>query len=189
MFIYFVYELFLQEGFYGMSEKFVMGDEFFELYGMRILRALRQIIRAVNIHSRKLNNDFKITSPQLICLYSLQRKGEMTLSEMAQEVNLGMSTVNGIVNRLEEKKMLTRVRSDKDRRKVIIRLTGEGQKITKAAPALLQKRFATELKKLPEQEQLVIALSLERVVKLMEAEHLDASPNLLPGEKINERIT
>ena len=60
-------------------------------------------------------------------------------------------------------------------------ITETGSKLTQSAPSLLQDRLATELKKLPELEQAAIALSLERVVQLMEAETLDASPNLLLG--------
>lgn len=155
-------------------------DYFFETYGLRILRALRRIIRAVDIHSRKLNNEYNITAPQMICLYSLAGQEEMTLSALAREVNLGMSTVNGIVDRLESKKMLTRTRSDKDRRKVILEITEAGLEVVRASPPLLQKRFSEALRSLPELEQATIALSLEQVVKLMGADQIDASPHLMP---------
>ena len=161
-------------------------DEFFEKYGIRVLKALRRIIRAVDIHSRKLNNEFHITAPQLICLYSLAQHGNMTLSDLAKEVNLGTSTVNGIVDRLEEKQYLTRTRSSNDRRKVILSITESGHKITRQAPMLLQDRLSASLRSLPELEQATITLSLERIVELMEAEHLDASPNLLPNSKITK---
>ncbi len=159
-------------------------DEFFEKYGIRVLRALRRIIRAVDIHSRKLNNEFHITAPQLICLYSLAQHGNMTLSDLAKEVNLGTSTVNGIVDRLEEKQYLTRTRSSEDRRKVVLAITEAGREITRQAPMLLQDRLSASLRSLPELEQATITLSLERIVELMEAEHLDASPNLLPDSQI-----
>ncbi len=159
-------------------------DEFFEKYGIRVLRALRRIIRAVDIHSRKLNNEFHITAPQMICLYSLAQHGDMTLSDLAKEVNLGTSTVNGIVDRLEEKQYLTRTRSSEDRRKVVLAITEDGREITRQAPMLLQDRLSASLRSLPELEQATITLSLERVVELMEAEYLDASPNLLPNSQI-----
>ncbi len=163
----------------AQGQSITTADEFFEKYGLRILRAMRRIIRSVDIHSRKLNSEFKITAPQMICLYSVQRNGKMTLSELAGNVNLGKSTINGIVDRLEEKKLLVRQRCTKDRRKVYVVITEAGSKLTQSAPSLLQDRLATELKKLPELEQAAIALSLERIVQLMEAESLDASPNLL----------
>ena len=157
---------------------------FFEKYGLRILKALRQIIRSVDIHSRKLNQEFNITAPQMICLHSLNREGPMTLSELARAVSLGASTTTGILDRLEAKGLITRKRNQTDRRKVDLNITGEGRKLTRAAPALLQDRLSEALQQLPELEQAAIALSLERVVNLMGADHLDTSPHLVPNTHI-----
>lgn len=162
-------------------------DVFFETYGLRVLLALRRIIRAVDIHSRRLRTQHKVTAPQLLCLYSLVRESPMTLSQLTSAVNLSISTVNGIVDRLETKGLAVRRRSEVDRRKVEIELTSEGAELTKNAPSLLQDRFSDALSHLPELEQAAIALSLERVVGLMEADHLDASPNLLPSGHVQEK--
>jgi len=151
-----------------------------------VLMALRRIIRAVDIYSRKLNSEFKITAPQLICLYSLSREDGITLSNLAGKVDLGISTVNGIVDRLEDKRLLTRRRSEEDRRRVILNITEEGMEVAKSAPSLLQDQLADSLKKLPDLEQAAIAFSLERVVELMGAGHLDTSPNLVSGSRIND---
>ena len=36
--------------------------------GLRILRAMRRIIRSVDLHSRELYQRFQITTPQMVCL-------------------------------------------------------------------------------------------------------------------------
>jgi DNA-binding MarR family transcriptional regulator len=163
-----------------MADSLHLADEFFENCGLRVLRALRRIIRAVDIHSRKLNSEFHITAPQMICLYSIAKHDGMTLSQLAKEVSLGASTVTGIVDRLESKDLVRRQRSTEDRRRISLTITDAGRDVTKASPTLLQDRFAERLRELPELEQATIALSLERVVQMMEAEHLDTSPNLIP---------
>lgn len=163
-------------------------DRFFEEFGFRVLMALRRIIRAVDIYSRNLDKEFKITAPQLLCLYSVGREDGMTLSGLAKTVNLGISTVNGIVDRLESKKLITRTRSQADRRRVTLSITAHGREVAKTAPALLQDRLANALRDLPDLEQAAIALSLERVVELMEAQQLDASPNLMPGVDLDEAM-
>jgi MarR family transcriptional regulator, organic hydroperoxide resistance regulator len=157
-------------------------DHFFETGGFRLLRALRRIIRAVDIHSRKLNNEFKITTPQMICLCSLAGKESMTLSELAFDVNLGISTVNGIVDRLEAKGLLTRTRSTQDRRKVVLKITESGLEIEKSSPNLLQERFAKSFRELTANEQASLTLSLERIVAMMGAENLETSADLLCTE-------
>ncbi len=161
-----------------------MTDDFFAKYGFRILRAMRKMIRAVDIHSRKLNTEFKITAPQMICLYSLMQDGPMTLSALAESVSLSASTTNGIVDRLEKKSLLVRQRDHVDRRKVYLHITDTGRELTTQAPALLQDQLSDALQHLPELEQAAIALSLERVVELMGAGHLDASPHLVPNDSI-----
>jgi len=155
-------------------------------YDFRILRSIRKMIRVVDIHSRKLYREYKITTPQLICLHSLQREGPITLSRLAEEVSLGLSTTNGIVDRLEVKGLLTRTRSQRDRRKVDLMITPIGRELTEATPDLLQEQFAEALGQLPEAEQAAIALSLERVVELMGGAHLASSPNLVSGANLNE---
>ncbi|MBI9019121.1 MAG: MarR family transcriptional regulator [Phycisphaerae bacterium] len=157
-------------------------------YQERVLLAMRRIMRQVDIYSRKINDTFKVTVPQLLCLYSLQRCPEQSMSQLAKDVSLGTSTVNGIADRLEVKGLVKRRRSQKDRRKVFLDLTEKGKALVLAAPPMLQETLADELNKLPELEQATIALSLERVVKLMEAEHIDASPNLL-NDSIVEQVS
>lgn len=161
-------------------------SDFFETYGIRVLKSLRRIIRAVDIHSKKLSQDYQMTAPQMICLYSLQKNGTMTQSELAKDVDLGMSTVNGIIDRLEAKGWIKRERDVKDRRKVFLELTEGGIAKANEAPALLQDKLSTALQALPELEQAAIALSLERIVELMGAGHLEASSNLIPTDKIPE---
>ena len=146
----------------------------------RVLCSLRRIIRAVDIYSKHLNSKVGLTSPQLICLQSVVRGKNSTLSMVTRDVNLSGSTVTGIVDRLEAKGLLARERSHSDRRKIYLRPTPAGIEVVNAAPSLLQDKFATALAKLTAEEQVNIAESLEHVVELMQAEDIDASPNLIP---------
>jgi DNA-binding MarR family transcriptional regulator len=147
----------------------------------RILCALRRIIRAVDIYSRKLNNNSGLTTPQLLCLHSLEKAETMTLSELTREVNLSGSTVNGIVDRLEAKGYVIRKRSTQDRRRVYLHMTEAGKNAVQKAPSLLQDKLSSALAKLPESEQATITAALEQVVGLMELENVETSPNLIPA--------
>lgn len=150
-------------------------------YDLRILQSLRRIIRAVEIHSRKLAQSYRITGPQLGCLLAIRESGPVTTTRLAHQVYLSPSTVVGIIDRLEEKGLVARQRSRADRRQVRIAITVEGEKLAASAPSLLQDTLADALKKLPEPEQVSITLSLEKVVDLMEARQIEASPVLETG--------
>lgn len=150
-------------------------------YDLRILQALRRIIRAVDIHSHKLLTQHKITGPQLACLMIVEEEGPLTSSNLAKRVYLSPSTVVGIIDRLEEKKLVERNRNSIDRRQVHISITTDGKKLIADAPSLLQDTLANALVELPEIEQVSITMALEKLVDLMEARHIGAAPLLETG--------
>jgi DNA-binding MarR family transcriptional regulator len=165
-----------------MKEKLAAECEF------RVLCALRRIIRAVDVYSRKLNSKLGLTTPQLLCLHALSGEDTMTLSQLTKKVNLSGSTVNGIVDRLEAKKLVKRKRSTLDRRKVYLYMSKAGNDTLKKAPSLLQDKLSSALSNLSELEQLTITQALERVVELMELEDMNVSPNLIAAEEIDQKV-
>jgi DNA-binding MarR family transcriptional regulator len=147
-------------------------------YDLQILRSIRRVIRAVDIYSRKLKAGYRLTSPQLVCLTSITVHEPTTASRIAEDVFLSPSTVVGILVRLESKGLVIRERDVQDRRVVNIRSTEKGRRIVRDTPSPLQDNLSQSLPRLPLLEQAAIALSLEQVVKLMEAGHLEAAPIL-----------
>ncbi|MGD2139958.1 MAG: MarR family transcriptional regulator [Burkholderiales bacterium] len=152
-----------------------------ERVDLRVLSAIRRIIHSVDLYSRELAAKTHITAPQLVCLITLAERGAMTATTISREVFLSPSTVVGILDRLEEKGLVKRERMSKDRRVVTVTITQEGRKLAGGAPSPLQNRLTEALSVLPLPEQIAIAKSLERVVNLMEAQHIDASPILETG--------
>lgn len=143
---------------------------------MRILMALRRIMHSIDTYSRKLSMDYHITVPQLICLHAVVHDGPMTFSSLGKLVSLSMSTVNGIIDRLEAKKLVERKRTDPDRRKVLVSATDAGVMLSRNMPPPLQNRLVQAISELPELEQISIALSLERIVDMMEEnQHPDSA--------------
>ena len=150
-------------------------------YELRILRALRRIIHSVDLYSKELASTNRVTAPQLICLLHVVNNGPVSASAIGREVHLSPSTVVGILDRLEEKGLVERQRSRQDRRIVRVTATPEGMELARKAPSPLQQTLANSLAELPELEQATIALSLERIVALMEAPEVDAAPILATG--------
>lgn len=169
----------------GNPESNETGRTSFTSLDLRILRSLRRVIQAVDIHSRKLASLHKITAPQLVTLLWVVECGSSTASEIAKHVHLSNSTVVGILDRLEAKTLVRRERSTHDRRLVHVCATPAGEALAQSAPSPLQDVFADALHKLPELEQTAIALSLERIVDLMAARDIDAPP-LLDSSEVGE---
>lgn len=147
----------------------------------RILRSLRRISRAIELHSKQLKATHRLTAPQLICLRELREVGHTTPSELARAVSLSQATITGILDRLEARGMVQRARNPRDKRRVIVELTEEGRAAVDAAPLPLHQRFARRLGKLSEEDRGQIEDVLGRIVKMMEAEDIDAAPMLVDG--------
>jgi len=150
-------------------------------YELRIFQSLRRIIRAIEIHSQKLSHDHQITGPQLGCLLAIKQHGALTTTRLAHTVFLSPSTVVGIVDRLEEKGLVSRMRSTRDRRQVQICLTEAGNRLAGSVPSPLQETLASSLQNLPALELVSITLALDKLVSLMEAGGISAAPILETG--------
>ena len=147
----------------------------------QIVAALRRIIRAVDLHSRRLVEECGMTGPQLVVLREAAQLGRTSVSALARSVHLSQPTVTGILDRLERRGFVERCRDAADRRTVNVSVTVEGQKTLDRAPSLLQDRFRRELAKLREWELTMTLASLQRIAEMMEAETLEASPLLVAG--------
>lgn len=155
-------------------------------YEEEILRSLRRITRAIDIHSRRLAQAHRLTGPQLVCLRQIHKDVETTPSALARQISLSQATVTGILDRLASRGLLVRVRSETDRRRVMLTLTEAGRAVAESAPSPLQQRFAERLGALPADGQAQIAAVLQQIVTMMEADAIKASPILATGASLDE---
>jgi DNA-binding MarR family transcriptional regulator len=152
----------------------------------QMLIALRRVMRAVDLHSRKLMQSHGLTGPQALVLQEVVRGQCISAGELATRVSLSQATVTDIVTRLEQRGLLLRERSDEDRRKVLIRATPSGDQTIASAPPLLQETFVHRFADLKGWEQLLLLSSLQRIAELMDAQQLDAAPLLSSSSVITE---
>ncbi len=155
----------------------------------RVLVAIRQIVRAIDLHSRQLIQEHGLTVPQLLVLKEVLRAGCPTVGEVAAAIHLSQGTVTQILIRLEQRGLLTRERSAQDKRKVQLGVTEHGIRILDKAPLPLHDRFLSSYGSLPEWEQTLLLSALQRVADLMGAGKIDAAPLLTPGEIRDGGIT
>jgi DNA-binding MarR family transcriptional regulator len=148
-------------------------------HDLRILNAIRQIIRAADIDSRQLAAQHQVTAPQLMSLMAVVEKGSpVTAIDIARRVHLSASTLVGILDRLEAKDLIRRERSADDRREVFIVATDSGRRMVAKTPFPLQAALGKALGQLSEKERNQIADWMERLVDLMGVREIDASPML-----------
>jgi DNA-binding MarR family transcriptional regulator len=146
----------------------------------QILSALRRVIRAVDLHSRQLVQSHGLTGPQALVLKAVRHE-RLSAGTLAERVSLSQGTVTDILNRLEQRGLVTRLRSDTDRRRVMVELSPAGRDCLASSPPLLQDRFASRFEELEQWEQTQLLASLQRIAAMMDAGDIDAAPVLSSG--------
>jgi DNA-binding MarR family transcriptional regulator len=119
-----------------------------------------------------------ISMTHLHILWVLEHHGEMTMSRLAEMLDVSFSNATGLIDRMEERGLIERVRVPDDRRVVIVRVSEQGARIRDEIETLKQDRMRSILARLePDQLDRVLgALGDLRsaVVDEIGTDHLDA---------------
>ena len=128
----------------------------------QVLVSLRKIMQSIDMHSRTLVKRFGLTGPQLIVLREIATRGETTAGEIAKAVSLGQATITGILDRLEKRNLITRLRNDADRRRIQLRATSAGESLLADAPPIMQEAFVEAFIGIEDWEKSMILASRAR---------------------------
>jgi MarR family transcriptional regulator, organic hydroperoxide resistance regulator len=145
------------------------------------LVSLRRIVKVVDSQARTLARDTSLTPSQLVVLSELTAAESVQPSELARAASLKQATISILLDRLQERGLVQRARGNTDRRTVRVQITPEGRRVLAEAPDLLHVEFGTRFEKLPVWEQAYINAALLRLVALLGASAIDASPVLDVG--------
>jgi DNA-binding MarR family transcriptional regulator len=146
------------------------------------LIALRRILRATELYGRTLAGTAGLTPVQVRVLQIVLSRDRVTPKEIANQMGVSAATVSTLLDRLAAKSMVERQRSEVDRRQMNILLTETGRTAIEGMPDPLQQKYVDEFEALEDWEQAMIVAALERVVSMLNASALDASPLLDMGE-------
>ena len=103
-----------------------------------LLKALRQITQAIDLHSKHLLKESGLTSPQLLVLQAVSVHGREKPSEIARVVNPSQGTITSIVDRLARAGLADRERNAGDKRVIEVVVTDAGRSRLADAPEPLQ---------------------------------------------------
>jgi DNA-binding MarR family transcriptional regulator len=138
-----------------------------------IIYQIRRLMQAGELFTKELNKTYQVSAPQLHCLLALYEHGPLPPSQIARHVMVKSSTVTGIIDRLEQKDLVERLRNSPDRRVITIQLTEAGKELAKNAPFPIQHKIVDGLKKLPEKEIKRIITSLSKLTQMLDVQDLE----------------
>ncbi|MGI0106175.1 MarR family winged helix-turn-helix transcriptional regulator [Salinimicrobium sp. WS361] len=86
----------------------------------------------------------EITYPQYLVLMVLWETNGLTVNDIAKKLLLNTNTITPLLKRMEQQALITRERSKRDERKVLVKLTSKGRDLQEQAaqiPEALEKRL------------------------------------------------
>lgn len=149
-----------------------------------IIDNIRRVFQVVNEHSKKAERETGITGPQLWAIKTIAQRAPIMVSEVALQMHLHPATVVGILDRLEARGLVRRVRSTEDRRVVRLELTEVGKKLVRRAPEVAQGLLVSGLEKLETRNLKTIASALDQLVEILGAQGIP--PKLILSPEVNK---
>lgn len=112
------------------------------------MAAATSIMRCQQILMSGLNEllkPFELTFPryEVLMLLYLSRRGSLPLGKIGDRLQVHRTSVTGLVDRLEQQGLVTRLAHERDRRTTLAEITAAGRRLAEEATAVLNEaRFA-----------------------------------------------
>lgn len=148
-----------------------------------IIDNIRRFFQVVNDHSKRAERETGLTGPQLWAIKVIAEAEPIKPSELARRMYLHPATVVGLIDRLEKRVLVSRSRSQEDRRVVEIALTEQGRKLLVLAPEVPQGLLVKGLESVSIRKLSRIAEGMEELVKIIGAEEIP--PQLIMSTEVN----
>lgn len=153
-----------------------------------ILINIRKIVRAINLENKRIQKEFGISIPQLLCLEYLNNQPQQAASHKSikEFLQLNASTVTGIIARLQSKGLIRKLPKKGDKRVQLVALSKTAQQLFASDTKLMHSHLSEKLENLNKAELLEIQGSLEKLVQFMQIPDLDASPVITSSDPLSE---
>ncbi len=111
-----------------------------------------------------------VSLSQMHVLWLLQHQGEMSMSRLAELLDVSMSNATGIIDRMEEKGFIERVRVPDDRRLVLVRPGAAGLRALSETETSKRDRMRAVLGHLSASERPIVLAALRSLRRALSAE-------------------
>ena len=146
-----------------------------DIYTIRtkeIVYSIRRLMQAGEHYTKELNKIYNVSAAQINCLLALHENGPLPPSQIAKHVMVNSSTVTGVIDRLEKKDLVRRLRISQDRRVITVELTKNGKILAENAPPPIQQKIIDGLNQLSPSEIEQISLTLKRLTDMLDVQDL-----------------
>lgn len=129
--------------------------------------------------------DMALSKQEFFALLLMSRHGEIIMSQVAEYVNISMSTATGIIDRLVKNGYCSRRRSESDRRVVMIALTEKAEKIIADIKNIGEDYFKRVTNALSAEEQQFLFSIITKIFTVLSDETAAGTKNK-PSKQIKQ---
>lgn len=129
------------------------------------LKKFRVIYGTVRQHFREVEQSCGISGSQLWLLQEIHRTQNIGVSELANRLSIHQSTCSQLVDKLAKAKLVTKIRSEQDQRRVGLCITEQAIAILSKAPSPAEGVLPEALNAMPKDVLLELDSVLEKVIK------------------------
>jgi len=132
----------------------------------RLERSLFQLSDVIRKHQTVVQKRFKVSGTEVDILKLLKDEGEKKMKDIGDSVNVKLSNLTNIVDRLEEQKLVKRVNSKTDRRSIFVHISTRGKKLLDDY-GLFLRELSTRMKKAIEEDHFMVLVDgLEKITQV-----------------------
>ncbi len=166
-----------------------------ELLIKEIVGAIRKLVRAVSNDAFKMSRQYGLTGPQSSVLRTLVNEGSLSSASLSRRLYVTPSNITGIIDRLEKKGLVERIKKEGDRRVALITLTESGNELSNSLPDPIEKKLINELADLEPEHVRILAMVMNQILNLIDAKGVEDAFLELPlgsvtigGEGKNQQL-
>ena len=141
-----------------------------------IVESIRRLVRAEYLDSKKMSKQFGLTGPQSQVLRLLIKNGSLSSADLSRKMYVTPSNVTGIIDRLEKKGLVERIRKQGDRRVANITLTNSGLELGKTIPDPIEKKFVNQMADMDPEHLQILAMAMNQIINLVDTKGMADTP-------------
>ena len=112
------------------------------------------------------------TKNEILILWLLYQSKEVNMTQIADYIHAPLNTTSGIITRMEKRKLVSRQRSQEDKRVVTITLGGKGEAQIQAIIKEVVFYGSKIMQSFSQEEIQIFTRMMDRVISIMKEEHM-----------------
>lgn len=147
---------------------------------LEILQKFRIIVRAAQKYSQRVEKSLGVSGAQLWIMKEIERVPGLRVGEVARKLAIHQTTASNLLDTLEKKGMVCKMRMLADQRIVNLNLTEKGRALLTTAPDLTRGLLPEALSQMPDADLVRLGESLDLLLHTMSQVDVDFALQPLP---------